>query len=326
MKRMIICFVAVLSAMWSAFGVTVTNVRGEQRQGSKLVDIYYDLNSTDGGTYTVEVVLEGDTETVQAISLTGDIGKGVKPGQNRHVVWDAGVDWVSKKGYVKAVVTATSESSSGKRKKVQLWEGGPSWETTNIGAENPEDYGYYFWWGDTIGYKRENDKWVASDGSDSNFSFRYFRTDTLPTYNKSISTLLSEGWIVSKDGTYVLAPKHDAAQVQWGGEWRMPTYQELNDLCYNKCDWTWSTMNGVKGYIVCGRGSYASNSIFLPCSGFGLETSLYDFSSLGFYWSSVPYSDSDGAYVLYFDFGHPSTFDYGRYGGRVVRPVQGFTK
>ena len=60
-KRMIICFVAVLSAMWSAFGVTVTNVRGEQRQGSKLVDIYYDLNSTDGGTYTVDVVLEGDT-------------------------------------------------------------------------------------------------------------------------------------------------------------------------------------------------------------------------------------------------------------------------
>ena len=33
--------------------------------------------------------------------------------------------------------------------KVQLWEGGPYWATTNIGAENPEDYGYYFWWGDT---------------------------------------------------------------------------------------------------------------------------------------------------------------------------------
>ena len=139
MKRMIICFVAVLSAMWSVFGVTVTNVRGEQRPGSKLVDIYYDLNSTDGGTYTVEVVLEGDTETVQAVSLTGGIGKGVKPGQNRHIVWDAGIDWVSKKGYVKVVVTATSESSSGnesssgKIKKVQLWEGGPYWADRNIG-------------------------------------------------------------------------------------------------------------------------------------------------------------------------------------------------
>ena len=29
---------------------------------------------------------------------------------------------------------------------VQLWEDGPYWATTNIGAERPEDYGYYFWW------------------------------------------------------------------------------------------------------------------------------------------------------------------------------------
>ena len=29
---------------------------------------------------------------------------------------------------------------------VQLWENGPYWATTNIGAERPEDYGYYFWW------------------------------------------------------------------------------------------------------------------------------------------------------------------------------------
>ena len=79
--------------------------------------------------------------------------------------------------------------------KVQLWEGGPYWATTNIGAEKPEDYGYYFWWGDTVGYKRENNKWVASDGSNSNFSFS---SGNVPTYNKSISTLQSEGWIRPK--------------------------------------------------------------------------------------------------------------------------------
>ena len=42
----------------------------------------------------------------------------------------------------------------GSHSKVQLWEGGPYWAETNIDAENPEDYGYYFWWGDTVGYKR----------------------------------------------------------------------------------------------------------------------------------------------------------------------------
>ena len=63
---------------------------------------------------------------------------------------------------------------------VQLWQDGPSWATTNIGAEKPEDYGYYFWWGDTVGYKREGNAWVATDGSSSNFQFyndpiSYFR-------------------------------------------------------------------------------------------------------------------------------------------------------
>ena len=48
---------------------------------------------------------------------------------------------------------------------VQLWEGGPYWAECNVGAITPEEYGYYFWWGDTVGYKRENDAWVASDGS-----------------------------------------------------------------------------------------------------------------------------------------------------------------
>ncbi len=318
MRRMIVCFVAVLSAMLSAFGVTVTNVRGEQRQSSKLVDIYYDLNSTDGGTCTVEVKIEGATEVVQAISLTGDIGKGVKPGQNRHVVWDAGVDWVSKKGYVKAVVTAEKEGAQG----VQLWEGGPYWADRNIGAEQPEDYGYYFWWGDTVGYKWKNSKWVASDGSNSNFSFYGYNT---PTYNKSISTLQSEGWIISKDGTYVLAPEHDAAQVHWGGEWRMPTKQEFEDL-YNKCDWTWSTMNGVKGYIVRGRGSYASNSIFLPCTGCGYGTSLDNAGSYGYFGSSVPGSGNGSAWGLYFDSSYHGTGNIGRLLGQSVRPLQGFTK
>ena len=56
---------------------------------------------------------------------------------------------------------------------VQLWEGGPYWADKNIGADKPEDDGYYFWWGDTVGYKREGGSWVASDGSMSSIWFRY---------------------------------------------------------------------------------------------------------------------------------------------------------
>ena len=322
MKRIVALFGAVFVVIYSVIGATVTNVRGvQQSSGSKLVDIYYDLNGAEGETYTVEAVLEGATEAVKATSLTGDVGKGIKSGQNRHIVWDAGADWMNKKGFVKAVVTATREFSSG----VQLWEGGPYWADRNIGAEKPEDYGYYFWWGDTVGYKRENDKWVATDGSSSNFSFD---RSTTPTHDISNSWLQHEGWIVSNDDTYVLAPEHDAAHVQWGGDWRMPTYLELFDLCKLKCDWTWTSKNGVNGYVVRGKGDYADKSIFLPCAGEGNGREIHHSGSKGYYWSSVPYSQyyDNGAYYISFNSSDRRTYNLYRYKGRSVRPVTGFTK
>ena len=175
-----------------------------------------------------------------------------------------------------------------------------------------------------MGYRRENNAWVASDGSSSNFSFGSGNT---PTYNKSVSTLQSEGWVVLKDGTYVLAPEHDAAQVQWGGGWRMPTYRELYDLCFNQCDWTWTATNGVNGYIVRGRGAFAANSIFLPAAaGYGGGTSLDGAGSFGVVWSSVPNSDSYNARDLDFGLGHHGMVSSSRYYGLSVRPVRGFAE
>ena len=203
--------------------------------------------------------------------------------------------------------------------KVQLWEGGPYWADRNVGAEEPWDYGYYFWWGDTVGYKFEDGAWVASDGSS-----KKSREGRVPTAGKDSLTLQREGWITA-DG--VLAPKHDAAQVQWGGEWRMPTKQELDDL-YKKCDWTWTTTKGVNGYVVRGRGNYAFASIFLPCAGEGDGASLYAVGS-GFYWSSVTDLGSDFrglAWGLHFNSSHRYTFFTYRSYGLSVRPVQGGAK
>ena len=191
----------------------------------------------------------------------------------------------------------------------------------NIGANEPWESGYYFWWGDTVGYKRENDKWVASDGSNSNFSFEKWE---VPTSNKPISTLQSEGWITAEG---VLASQHDAAKKHWGGNWRMPTNQEFDDL-NNKCDWSWTTINGVAGYVVRGRGDYAANSIFLPCAGYGNGTSLNNAGSNGHYWSSA--SDPHGNYNAWrLDFHSSDHLSYWynfRYYGQSVRPLQGFTK
>jgi len=74
----------------------ITNVRASQREGTKLVDIYYDAADADNDLLKVRIEIsdnDGAKYSVPAFSLTGDIGEGVSPGTNKHVVWDAGTDW-----------------------------------------------------------------------------------------------------------------------------------------------------------------------------------------------------------------------------------------
>ena len=216
---------------------------------------------------------------------------------------------------------------------VQLWENGPYWAECNVGATKPEEYGYYFWWGDTVGYTREGGTydssgpcytdvtWVSSTGTRMGSS--PFNYSTCPTYNKSNSTLQSQGYI---DSTGNLVAKYDAATAHLGAPWRMPTSAEINALI-NNCTTTWTTRNGVYGRLVTGKGAYASKSIFLPAAGYGDDSYLNDPGSLGYYWSSTPYSgDSYRAWYLFFSSG-----DFYRYYGNrsyvfPVRPLRGFAK
>ena len=215
-------------------------------------------------------------------------------------------------------------------KGVQLWEGGPYWADRNIGAENPWDSGYYFWWGDTVGYKRVNDKWVASDGSVSNF---LFDESNVSTYGKIKLDLQREGWI---NNSGILISQKDAAQVCWGGEWRIPTYDELDEL-YSKCVWVWTELNGACGYIIHGQGNYASASIFLPVAGCGCRNSLNFVNSDGLYWSSKVYEPitwenmlhgnqyCNMAWTLNLTPNKIDTFFASYcYCGQSIRPVQGF--
>ena len=89
---------------------------------------------------------------------------------------------------------------------VQLWENGPLWAKTNVGANSPTETGYYFWWGDTLGYKWQNNQWVASDGSKTGFSF------SATTYGKTLDQLQAMG-ATGADG--FLIPAFDGAAKQW---------------------------------------------------------------------------------------------------------------
>ncbi len=169
------------------------------------------------------------------------------------------------------------------------------WAGCNVGAESPEEYGDYFAWGETS---------PKSSYTESNSA----------TYGLSTSTLKSRG-IIGSDGN--LTAEYDAATVNLGDNWRMPTLAEMQELI-NNCSWSWTTINGVNGRLVTGP---SGNSIFLPAAGYRVNSSLGSAGSYGYYWSATPYSGSDYAYGLYFYSDSCFWGSYYRFYGRTVRPV-----
>ena len=160
------------------------------------------------------------------------------------------------------------------------------WAGWNVGASSPEDYGDYYAWGET------------------NAKSSYTK-DNSSTYGKSMGS-------IAGNSTY------DVASVEWGGNWRMPTKDEFQELM-DRCTWTWTTYKGVDGYKVTGPNG---NSIFLPAAGCRYGWSLNYKGSYGSYWNATPdESDSDGAYFLDFNENDRSTGWYNRGDGLSVRPV-----
>ena len=182
---------------------------------------------------------------------------------------------------------------------------GTKWATYNVGADSPEDYGDYFAWAETEPksyYEWSTYKWC-------NGSY-----DTMTKY----CTSSSDGTV---DNTTTLDLSDDAAYVNWGSSWRMPTEAEQNELRNTSyTTWILTTQNGVKGYKVTSK--INGNSIFLPAAGYRSYSDLLDTGSSGRYWScSLSTSNSYYANYLYFD-SYNVDGDYGSRGyGRSVRPV-----
>ena len=168
------------------------------------------------------------------------------------------------------------------------------WAAGNVGATNPEDYGLYFAWGETIGFTAEQ---VTS-------GVRKFDS---ASYTASV---------ISVD----LTLEQDAAHVNLGGNWRMPTKDEYQELLDN-CNVVWTddyNGTGIKGRIF--TSNINGNSVFFPAAGGCDYSSVGGVGSYGDYWSASWDSSSD-AWRLGFNSGSQDLLSYNRYYGISVRGV-----
>ena len=195
------------------------------------------------------------------------------------------------------------------------------WAICNVGADKPEDYGDYYAWGELA--PKESYTW-------ENYRFRTSGDDE-GTVKLSKYTSLYYTSMLDEDNRFFIADdktqldlEDDVAHVKWGGDWRLPTNEEMNELI-DSCTWTWTTLNGVNGCLVTSnRPGYTDRSIFLPATGkYGFETSNKSAGTWGHYWSNSVNKDqsSYNAGVLAIGSGYAAVKITFRAHGQSVRPV-----
>ena len=179
---------------------------------------------------------------------------------------------------------------------------GTKWACCNVGASSPEGYGGYYAWGET----NEKDHYAMN-----NYSYYINDAGTI-----SINTDIS--------GT-----EYDAATVNWGEEWRMPSEKQYREL-ENNTTKVWTTKNGVNGWELTGP---SGNSVFFPAADHKSDNHNQSFiGHFGYYWSSTIEKADNSMYteMVFPDVVVSASFDYQHwhisiggslYGGLSVRPV-----
>ena len=256
---------------------------------------------------------------------------------NKNVVWSSSNENVATVrsgridayGYGAAVITCTAADGSGVYAKCVVYviqdeselyvdlglPSGTLWATCNIGASSPEDYGDFFAWGETEGY--------YSDKGKPNFDWPTYKWcngdyNTMTKY----CTKSNYGYNGFTDNKTELDPEDDAAYVNWGSAWRMPTRTQLVELINSNYTTTeWTTVNGKDGRKITSKSN--GNSIFLPAERYHVwgGTAI---GHAGVCWSRTLNSGYPfDAFNLFFDSGEINVFDsFNRWNAQSVRPVR----
>ena len=173
---------------------------------------------------------------------------------------------------------------------------GTKWANMNVGASRPEDYGNYYAWGETA---------VKDSYTSGNYSY----------LNQNI-------------GSNIAGTNYDAAYVNMGNDWQMPTKDQLNELM-TQCTWQITTQQSVNGYRVTGPNGC---SIFLPFAGVMMSGALSNYGDLsdrnqhgGSYMSSTANtSDMSYAWTLSWRWGRGNAALYLLYNDNEYHPFDGY--
>lgn len=193
-----------------------------------------------------------------------------------------------------------SKSNNAQNEKVDLGLSSRIlWATCNIGASSPSEIGDYFAWGE----KESKDA---------------YGWDTYKLCRGSYNSIFK---YTEDDGIIVLDSQDDVAKYRLGGEWRIPTKEDMEELV-EECEWKWTILNGQLGWKVIGSNN---NYIFLPASGTASSYRIAGVNELGRYWTATRNKSIYSAYNLRFKDGTDTivVVDDTRFYGRTVRPVFG---
>lgn len=169
---------------------------------------------------------------------------------------------------------------------------GKLWATMNIGASTPEDYGNYYAWGELTGK--------------SDYSWSTYKFGSGSPFSK-----------YDQDGLTTLELVDDVARIEWGGDWRMPTEADLQELTANTTS-VWDSTRSGRTFTSKTNG----NSIFIPATGHYVGTSRDNVGTFCYLWSSsIGQASHNRAARLFFDSGYVGmSYDF-RYVGFSVRGV-----
>lgn len=150
---------------------------------------------------------------------------------------------------------------------------GIKWATCNIGAANPWEYGDYFSWGETNKISKAGHKWCKGE-------------KTIYIHICDFTKYCNDSMFGQIDNKTTLELNDDAAYVNLGKDWRMPTINEFNELL-EFCDWIWVDNYLETGFAGClGISKTNGKSIFFPAAGNMYNEECFVSQSIGLYWSS----------------------------------------